>query len=60
MLLFVDGGCFECTGETDALAEALCAQDRVTVDPELTNSNAAITLLAQLFNQGSIAFEGED
>ena len=60
VLLFVDGGCFECTGETDALAKALCAQDRVIVDPELTNSNAAITLLAQLFNQGSIAFEGED
>ena len=60
VLLFVDGGCFECTGETDALAEALCAQDRVTLDPEFTNSNAAITLLAQLFNQGSIAFEGED
>ena len=60
VLLFVDGGCFECTGETDALAETLCAQDRVIVDPELTNSNAAMTLLAQLFNQGSIAFEGED
>ncbi len=60
VLLFVDGGCFECTGETDALAETLCAQDRVIVDPELTDSNAAITLLTQLFNQGSIAFEGED
>jgi 50S ribosomal protein L16 3-hydroxylase len=60
VLLFVDGGCFECTGETAAFAKTLCAQDRVTVDPQLTKSEAAMTLLAQLFNQGSVALEGED
>ncbi len=60
VLLFVDGECFECVEETAAFAETLCAQDCVVVDPQLTNSDAAMTLLAQLFNQGSLAFEDED
>ena len=60
VLLFVDGGCFECTAETAAFAEALCAQDRITVDLQLTKSEPAMTLLAQLINQGSAAFEADD
>jgi 50S ribosomal protein L16 3-hydroxylase len=60
ILLFVDGECFECTGETTTLAETLCAHDCVMVDPALTASDATMTLLVQLFNQGSIAFDPEE
>ncbi len=60
VLLFVDGACFECTGETAMLAEMLCAQDNVTIDQTLANSDAVMTVLEQLFNQGSVAFEDED
>jgi 50S ribosomal protein L16 3-hydroxylase len=60
ILLFVDGECFECRDETVAFAELLCARDHITVDPELAQSNAAMELVAQLFNQGSVAFEAED
>ncbi|MGH8598062.1 MAG: JmjC domain-containing protein, partial [Gammaproteobacteria bacterium] len=35
VLLFVDGQCFECANETVAFAEQLCAQDRITIDPDL-------------------------
>jgi 50S ribosomal protein L16 3-hydroxylase len=57
LLLFVDGACFECAGETAALAEMLCAQDHVEVDPELVKSDLVMGLLVTLFNQGSLAFE---
>jgi 50S ribosomal protein L16 3-hydroxylase len=60
VLLFVDGGCFECDGETAEFAEALCAQAGMPVYPDLVKSDSAMTLIAQLINQGSIAFVGED
>jgi len=60
VLLFVDGQCFECAGETAAFAERLCAQDRVRIDPDLMESDAAMTLIAKLFNRGSVAFDQED
>ena len=60
VLLFVDGACFECTGEVAAFAEALCARDLAVVDPELMRSDVAMTLLAQLLNQGSVAFEDDE
>ena len=60
VLLFVDGECFECAGETAAFAEILCAQDTIMVDPELPKSKPAMTLIAQLINQGSVAFEAAD
>jgi 50S ribosomal protein L16 3-hydroxylase len=60
VLLFVDGQCFECAGETAALAEQICAHDRIKVDPALAESDAAVELIAQLFNQGSVGFETED
>ncbi len=60
VLLFVDGECFECAGEVGALAERLCAGERVEVGPELADSNAAMELIATLFSQGSVAFEPED
>ena len=54
VLLFVDGECFECSGDGAAFAEGLCADDVSSVgagDSEL---------VAQLINQGSVAFEGEE
>jgi 50S ribosomal protein L16 3-hydroxylase len=59
ILLFVDGQCFECAGESAALAERLCAQDCVTLDPGLAMSEAAVTLIVALVNQGSMAFDDD-
>ena len=59
VLLFVDGECFECSEETAAFAEKLCAQDCVETEPHLANSPAAMELIAQLINQGSVAFDSE-
>jgi 50S ribosomal protein L16 3-hydroxylase len=60
VLLFVDGQCFECAQETAALAEILCAQDRITIDPGLIKSDSAMTLIVQLFNEGNVAFDQGD
>ncbi len=57
ILLFVDGECFECTGEAAAFAERLCGQDRVTIDSGLLQSDPAMELVAALFNQGSVVFD---
>lgn len=58
--LFVDGQCFACTGACTRFAQDLCTQDRFVVDPELMTSPDAMTLIAQLCDQGSVAFEGDD
>jgi len=60
ILLFVDGDCFECAEDTAKLAERLCAQDRIVVDPALMASDAAMALAVTLYNQGSVAFDEED
>ncbi|MEK6638895.1 MAG: cupin domain-containing protein, partial [Pseudomonadota bacterium] len=57
VLLFVDGNCFECRGAVAPLAEILCVQDNVVIDPALLKSESAISLITQLFNQGSVAFD---
>ncbi len=54
VLLFVDGECFECSGNGTAFAEALCAED------ELSVGAGDAELVTQLINQGSVAFEDED
>ncbi len=56
VLLFVDGACFECSGEASTFSETLCAKDQVTVDAELHKSDAVMEMIAQLFSQGSVAF----
>jgi 50S ribosomal protein L16 3-hydroxylase len=56
MLLFVDGECFECGGETAVFAETLCAQDQMLVEAQ---SDAVIALIVQLINEGSIAFDDQ-
>jgi 50S ribosomal protein L16 3-hydroxylase len=58
--LFVDGQCFECSRDTAAFAEKLCAQDHFSVDPNLTKSETAMRLITQLVNQGSVIFDQED
>jgi 50S ribosomal protein L16 3-hydroxylase len=60
LMLFADGVCFDCHGETAALAKDLCAADSVVLDVALAGSAAAIDLLTQLCNQGCIAFDSED
>jgi 50S ribosomal protein L16 3-hydroxylase len=60
VLLFVDGDCFDCVEDTAALAEMLCAQDRIALDPALIASDAVMTLVATLYNQGSVAFDEEN
>jgi 50S ribosomal protein L16 3-hydroxylase len=57
VLLFVDGECFECAGETASFAESLCAADSVTLNPELAKSTKAIELIAGLLNQGALAVD---
>ncbi len=60
LLLFVDGRCFESGPESAAFAERLCAEDRVGIDPGLIGSEAAMALLVELFNEGSLAFDEEE
>ncbi len=55
--LFVDGECFDCSGDSAELAERICAQDSVAVSVQ---SNAVIALIMQLMGQGSIAFDDTD
>ncbi|MDI1297487.1 MAG: cupin domain-containing protein [bacterium] len=60
LLLFVDGQCFDCTGESVVFAEQLCAQDCVAINPATLKSDATTMLIATLFNQGSVAFDTEE
>jgi len=57
LLLFVDGQCFDCAGETIAFAEQLCAHDRIKIDPALLTSDSAMTSIIKLLNQGSVTFD---
>jgi 50S ribosomal protein L16 3-hydroxylase len=59
LMLFADGVCFDCHGETADLARDLCATDSVFLDVALADSAAAIDLLTQLCNNGCIAFDSE-
>jgi 50S ribosomal protein L16 3-hydroxylase len=60
LMLFADGICFDCVGETGALARDLCAADSLVLDAAIAGSPAAVDLLTQLCNQGCIAFDSED
>lgn len=57
LLLFVDGECFECHDKMAAFGEQLCAKDVIDVAAEFAGSEAVHTLIVQLINQGSVAFE---
>ena len=57
LLLFVDGETIVCEGDAIALAERLCAQVVLNVDPQWLSSDPILTLLTDLYNRGSLAFE---
>lgn len=59
LLLFVDGRSFECSRETAAFAERLCAQVQVDVGRDLLKSEPALELIAALLDHGSVAFDRE-
>ncbi len=51
--LFVDGEFYCCEGSKASFAENLCASDRI----KWTTNKRAVSLLLELINRGSIAFE---
>lgn len=59
LTLFADGQNFDCTGETAALARALCADDSLILDSALASAPAVVDLLILLCNLGCITFESE-
>ncbi|CAA9512052.1 MAG: FIG002776: hypothetical protein [uncultured Sphingomonadaceae bacterium] len=59
ILLFVDGHCFECAGETMAFAERICAEDRIQLANPI-GSAATEALMLKLLNGGGIAFDRDD
>lgn len=60
IILFADGHDFACAGEGAALAELICAQDRIDVSATIVQSDTALDLLMALYNQGSLAFDEEE
>lgn len=60
VVLFVDGGSYDCKGELGAFAQLLCARAELKVDPAIIQSDAAVTLIATLYNQGSITLDQEN
>lgn len=60
VMLFVDGDCFDCRGDTAALAEQLCAVPVVELDPALAVSTPVVLLIATLIDRGNLAFDGEE
>jgi 50S ribosomal protein L16 3-hydroxylase len=58
-LLFVDGHAFDCAGDIAVLAEQLCDARVLAIDPELAGSHQALSLIAALIDQGSVAFDDE-
>ncbi|HZF43936.1 MAG TPA: cupin domain-containing protein [Sphingomonadaceae bacterium] len=60
ILLFVDGQVFDCAGDTVALAERICAEDRVERPSSLIGSAQSEALVLDLLNRGSVAFVQND
>ncbi|WP_338468532.1 cupin domain-containing protein [Novosphingobium sp. ZN18A2] len=58
VLLFADGECFECAGDSALFAKALCAQVRFVPDSGLARNDDALRRIARLCTSGSIAFAG--
>ncbi len=58
ILLNVDGESFECSGETAAFAEALCASPRIDTQQNKAMPQPTKELIRDLINRGCIAFEG--
>lgn len=60
LLLNVDGESYECSGEANAFAEALCANTRIFMDPCKATARPTRELIRALVNRGCIAFEGNE
>jgi 50S ribosomal protein L16 3-hydroxylase len=60
ILLFVDGHCFDCEGETAALAERLCEGSAIHLDAGAASSPDVVALLATLVDQGSLSFDSDE
>jgi 50S ribosomal protein L16 3-hydroxylase len=58
VLLFVNGRCIPCDGTAAALAERICGEDRLMVQPAMIADEAAAELLLALVNEGTVAFDG--
>jgi 50S ribosomal protein L16 3-hydroxylase len=54
-ILFVDGQSFACDATTRAVAELLCQNARVVLEP--TSAAPALTLIAALIDRGSLALD---
>lgn len=55
--LFADGQCFECRGPNAQLAQQLCDDKHITIDPQSSVSEHIIDLLMQLVSQDSLLLE---
>lgn len=60
VMLFVDGELFDCAREMASFAEQLCAHDCLSPEAKVVGSDEAMTMIASLYNQGSVAFELEE
>jgi len=60
LLLFANGQCFPCEGATASFAETLCGHGSFPADPEFVASEPTLELIAELFNEGWIAFDEDD
>lgn len=60
IVLFVDGQAFDCADEAAALAEQICAERVLLVDPALARSEPVLCLIAALIDQGSLSFADDD
>jgi 50S ribosomal protein L16 3-hydroxylase len=58
--LYVDGELFASAGQIARFAEQLCAHDTIVPESSVIQSDEAMALIAQLYNQGSVAFELEN
>jgi 50S ribosomal protein L16 3-hydroxylase len=57
LLLFVNGQCFECRDAAASFAGRLCRDSVIPAGPELVASAPTVELIAELLNQGWIAFD---
>ncbi|WP_340265215.1 JmjC domain-containing protein [Sphingobium mellinum] len=60
ILLFVDGECFDCDGDTALAAERLCAERSPALSAAQAASPQTQALIEALIDQGSLAFDSEE
>lgn len=60
VMLFVDGGCYACSGQTARFAERLCAQDQLSLVADDLAFPPTAALIAALSNLGAIEIAEAD